>query len=84
MEGCKGAVAGSAINHMVVVLRYFFEMNDSKEVTSFDQNLGEWHITIDSTSIDGADVLGVVGTISARNAFLDGQNLTYVIEPDSD
>ena len=52
--------------------------------TSFDQNLGGWYIVIDGMSIDRADVPGMVGTISARNAFLDGQNPTYHIEPGGD
>ena len=52
--------------------------------SSFDQNLGGWYVTIDSTSIDRADIPGVVGTISARNAFLEGQNPTYWIEPGGD
>jgi len=51
---------------------------------SFDQNLGGWYIVIDSASIDKADVPGAVGTISARNAFLDGQNPTYRTEPGGD
>ena len=52
--------------------------------TSFDQNLGVWYVTIDSASIDRADVPGVVGTISARNSFLNEQNPTYRIEPGGD
>ena len=52
--------------------------------TSFDQNLGGWYVTIDRASIDRADIPGVVGTISAQNAFLDGQNPTYRIEPGGD
>jgi surface protein len=52
--------------------------------TSFDQNLGGWYVTINSTSIDRADVPGVVGTISAQNSYLDKQNPTYAIEPGGD
>ncbi|MBI1657259.1 MAG: DUF285 domain-containing protein, partial [Thaumarchaeota archaeon] len=51
---------------------------------SFDQNLGGWYVTIDSASIDRADVPGAVGTISAQNHFLDGQNPTYRIEHGGD
>ncbi|MYB29801.1 MAG: BspA family leucine-rich repeat surface protein, partial [Cenarchaeum sp. SB0663_bin_5] len=51
---------------------------------SFDQNLGGWYVVIDSASIDRADVPGAVGTVSAQNAFLDGQNTTYRIEPGGD
>ena len=51
---------------------------------SFDQNLGGWYVVIDGASIDRADVPGVVGTISARNAYLDGQNPVYMIEPGGD
>ncbi len=55
-----------------------------KGAASFDQNLGSWYVTIDSTSIEMADVPGVVGTISAQNAFLDGQSPTYTIVPGGD
>ena len=51
---------------------------------SFDQNLGNWYATIDSASIDRANVPGVVGTISALNPFLDGQNPIYRIEHGGD
>ena len=34
--------------------------------------MDSWFVTINSASIDRADVPGVVGTISARNAFLGG------------
>ena len=51
---------------------------------SFDQNLGSWYVTIDNTSIERADVPGMVGTISALNPYLDGQNPAYVIEPGGD
>ena len=41
--------------------------------SSFDQNLGKWYVTLDSTGID-LDVSGdTIGTISAQNSFLDGQ-----------
>lgn len=52
--------------------------------TSFDQNLDDWYVVIDSASIDRADIPGVVGTISAQNTFLNGQNPTYRIEPGGD
>ena len=52
--------------------------------TAFDQNLGRWYVTIDNTSIDRVDVPGVVGTITAQNAYLDGQNPTYAIVPGGD
>ena len=51
---------------------------------SFDQNLGSWYVTIDNTIIKRADVPGVVGAISSQNAYLDGQDPTYVIEPGGD
>ena len=51
---------------------------------SFDQNLGSWYVTIDNTYIEKADVPGVVGTIYARNTYLDGQNPTYMIESGGD
>ena len=57
------------------------------EAISFDQNLGIWYVTMDDTSIDGTDVPGIVGTISAQNVFLDGQEPVYGIMaegPDSE
>ena len=35
----------------------------------------------DSASLDGADIPGAVGTMSARNPFLGGQRSSYMIEP---
>ena len=49
------------------------------DATSFDQNLGEWYVVLNSTEIDAAAAPGVVGTISAQNQFLRGQNPTYAI-----
>ena len=49
------------------------------DATSFDQNLGEWYVVLNSTEIDAADAPGMVGTISAQNQFLRGQNPTYAI-----
>jgi surface protein len=52
----------------------FFQAND------FDQNLGEWYVVLNSTEIDAsAAAPGIVGTISAQNQFLRGQNPTYAI-----
>ena len=61
---------------------YMWSMFDS--AISFNQNLGGWYVVIDSSYIDRDDVPGVVGTISAQNTFLGGQNPTYVIEPGGD
>ena len=47
--------------------------------TAFEQNLGIWYVTMDDTSINGTDVPGIVGTISAQNVFLDGQEPVYGI-----
>ena len=49
------------------------------DATNFDQNLGEWYVVLNSTEIDAAGAPGVVGTISAQNQFLRGQNPTYAI-----
>ena len=49
------------------------------DATNFDQNLGEWYVVLNSAEIDAADAPGVVGTISAQNPFLRGQNPTYAI-----
>ncbi len=55
-----------------------------EDATSFVQNLGNWHIVLDDTSIDYSDTTGVVGRISAQNAFLDRQNPVYGIGPGGD
>ena len=46
---------------------------------AFDQNLGNWYIVLDDTTINYDDAPGIVGSISARNLFLDGQNPAYGI-----
>ena len=54
---------------------------------AFERNLGIWYVTMDGTSINGTDVPGIVGTISAQNTFLDGQEPVYGIVaggPDSE
>ena len=51
---------------------------------SFEQNLGKWYVTANGTSIAAADVPGIVGTISAQNAFLDGQDPAYGIGAGAD
>ena len=51
---------------------------------SFEQNLGKWYVTVDGTSIAAADVPGIVGTISAQNAFLDDQDPAYGIGAGAD
>ena len=52
--------------------------------TAFNQPLGSWYVTLDNTSIDRADVPGMVGTISAQNPSLDRHNPTYLIVPGGD
>ena len=46
---------------------------------SFDQNLGKWYVTPGGFDVLSADLPGVIGTVSAQNGFLDGQNATYAI-----
>ncbi len=46
---------------------------------SFDQNLGEWYIVLDDTTLQSDDPTGAVGNITAQNPFLDGHNSTYGI-----
>ena len=55
-----------------------------RSTASFNQNLGGWYVTINNTSIERANIPGTVGTISAQNAYLDGQNPTYAIIPGGD
>ena len=52
--------------------------------SAFDQNLGNWYITLNNTAIDRAGVPGIVGAISAQNSELDGRNLVYRIGPSDD
>ena len=49
------------------------------EARSFDQNLGNWYIVLTDTAVDYEDAPGIVGSISAQNSFLDGQNPAYGI-----
>ena len=46
---------------------------------AFDQNLGEWYIVPDDSSITRSDVPGMIGVISAQNPYLDGQSPAYGI-----
>ena len=43
----------------------------------FDQNLGNWYVVPDNTSIASSNVPGVVGSISAQNMHLDSHNPVY-------
>ena len=52
--------------------------------TSFNQPLGGWYVVPNSTEIERSAIPGVVGSISAQNSFLDGQNPTYSITSGSD
>ena len=52
--------------------------------SAFDQNLGNWYITLNNTAIDRAGVLGIVRAISAQNSELDGHNPVYKIGPSDD
>ena len=63
-----------------------WDISSAKDMSSmfdgaeaFEQNLGIWYVTMDGTSINGTDVPGIVGTISAQNVFLDGQDPVYGI-----
>ena len=51
---------------------------------SFIQNLGPWYVTLNNTSIDLAGSGITIGTISAQNSQLDGQNPAYGIGTGSD
>ncbi len=54
------------------------------DTASFDQNLGNWYIVLDSEAIHYDDAPGIIGSISAQNSFLDGQNPVYGIGPGGD
>ena len=47
------------------------------DAESFAQNLGDWYIMLDDTSISSANE---TLPISAQNAYLDGQNPTYAVD----
>ena len=49
------------------------------DASAFRQNLGNWYIVLDNMTIDYDDAPGIVGSISAQNSFLDGQNPVYGI-----
>ena len=61
-------------------------MNDDTlgGASAFAQNLGNWYIVLDDASIDYSDTTGIVGGLSAQNAFLDRQNPVYGIGPGGD
>ena len=46
---------------------------------AFDQNLGEWYVVPDDSSIARSDVPGIIGEISAQNGYLDSQSPAYGI-----
>ena len=48
------------------------------------QNLGNWYVVANATSIARNDVPGVVAELSAQNAHLNGHNPTYGISSDND
>ena len=52
--------------------------------SAFVQNLGNWYIVLDGDFIYTDDAPGIVGTVSAQNHHLDGQNPTYGIGTGSD
>ncbi len=52
------------------------------EAFKFKQNLGDWYVVLNNTAVNIDDVPGVIGTISAQNLYLGGQNVTYGIGTD--
>ena len=53
--------------------------NMFRSAFDFEQNLGNWYVVLNNTSVSIDDVPGIVGTISAQNPYLGGQNITYEI-----
>ena len=47
--------------------------------SDFNQNLGKWYVTPGEFTAFSVALPDVVGTVSAQNSFLDGQNPTYGI-----
>ena len=48
----------------------------------FDGNLGGWYLVLDGTTVDPDT--GIVGSIAAQNAFLDGQDPVYAMATGGD
>ena len=65
----------SNVNYMSEMLMDF---------TYFSQNLGEWYITLDNTSINIVDGTKIIGNIAAQNFVLDRQDITYEIGSGAD
>ena len=65
----------SNVNYMSEMLMDF---------TYFSQNLGEWYITIDNTSINIVDGTKIIGNIAAQNFVLDRQDIAYEIGSGAD
>ena len=55
-----------------------------QNASAFDQNLGRWYVVPNGTSIIRSDIPGVVGSISAQNAFLDDHESDYGIGAGAD
>ena len=53
------------------------DMSEMLAGTSFTRNLGDWYIVLDDTTMSDANE---TLAISAQNAYLDGQNLTYAVD----
>ena len=53
--------------------------NMFRSAFDFEQNLGNWYVVLNNTSVSIDDIPGIVGTISAQNPYLGGQNITYEI-----
>ena len=46
-------------------------MSDMFSDSAFEQNLGKWYVTLNSTSIHDTAIPGVVGSISTQNSYLN-------------
>ena len=72
-EVFNGDISGWDVSSVRTMANMFYDDDDD---ASFPQNLGEWYIVLDDTTIsDAAETLA----IRAKNGYLDGQNPTYGI-----
>ena len=74
----NGDISGWNVSE-VTTMRSMF-----RNAESFNQNLGNWYVVLDSTSIDIGSGTTKIGSIAAQNQILDDQNPTYGIGSGAD
>ena len=75
-EVFNGDISGWNVSSVRTMANMFYDDDDDDDDASFPQNLGEWYMVLDDTTIsDATETLA----IRAKNGYLDGQNPTYGI-----